>query len=105
MTVSFPGVGHRYLADFQSWRVELYFSSDTQLTYTEIEPGGGRGSSETVQISVLPVRTGLFIVRWQEADKTTVVHVEDYRENTIVTNITDPTLAFSQYQGTMTQIA
>jgi len=46
----------------------------------------------------------IFLVTWQEADKTTVVHVEDYVKRTIVTNITNPDLTFEQYHGTFTEL-
>jgi hypothetical protein len=39
-------------------------------------------------------------VAWQEADKTTVVHLEDYKNM----NITGPGGRFQSFQGGMTQI-
>jgi hypothetical protein len=106
MPDAFPAVGHRYLVDFQQFRVELFFESSTSLTYTGIKPDGSRGGSETVSITVEPIRDQLFLVTWQEADKTTVVHLEDYKNNTIITNITDPTgdQRLSKFHGKMTLI-
>jgi hypothetical protein len=104
MADAFPGTGHRYLVDFQEFRVELYFESETSLTYTGIKADGSRGESETVSITVEPIRDMLFLVTWREADKTTVVHVEDYKNNTIITNVTDPDLTFSKFHGRMTLI-
>jgi hypothetical protein len=98
---SFPAVGHRYLVDFGSWRTELSFQSDTSLTYTGIRSDGSHGESETVTIKVDPVRDQLFLVSWQESDKTTVVHLEDYRDNRIVTHITGSDGSFSIFHGTM----
>jgi hypothetical protein len=102
MAYEFPAVGHRYLVDFKAFRVELFFSSESSLTYTGIKPDGSRGDSETVSICVEPIRDGLFLVTWQEADKTTVVHLEDYKDNTIITNITNPDNTFLKFHGTMT---
>ena len=101
----FPAVGHRYLVDFKAFRVELFFASITSLTYTGIKADGSHGSSETVSITVEPIRDHLFLVTWQEEDKTTVVHLEDYRDNTIITNITDPDGTFSKFHGTMSLIS
>jgi hypothetical protein len=98
---TFPGTGHRYLVDFEAFRVELYFESETSLTYTGIKADGSHGSSETVSFSVEPIRDDLFLVTWQEADKTTVVHLEDYAQDTIITNITGPDGSFSKYHGKM----
>jgi hypothetical protein len=44
-------------------------------------------------------------VAWQEADKTTVVHLEDYNNMNIITNITGPGGRFQSFQGGMTQIS
>lgn len=92
------------MVDFGNWKTELAFASDTSLTYTGIRNDGSRGSSETVTITVAPVRDLLFLVTWQESDKTTVVHLEDYRENHIVTHITSPDGSFSIFRGTMIRI-
>jgi MoaF-like len=105
MPETFPAVGHRYLVDFQAFRVELYFESITSLTYTGVAKDGKRGDSETVAITVEPIRDQLFLVTWQESDKTTVVHLEDYKEMTIVTNITGSDGSFSKFHGQMTPIS
>ncbi len=98
MANGFPAVGHRYLVDFQAFRVELYFASVTSLTYTGINADGSKGGSETVTITVEPIRDQLYLVTWQESDKTTVIHLEDYKLNTIITNITNPDLTFEKYR-------
>jgi hypothetical protein len=105
MSQKFPAVGHRYLVNFKAFRVQLYFQSETSLTYTGVAPDGSLGGSETVTIKVEPIRDHLFLVTWQESDKTTVVHLEDYKDKTIITNITNPDLTFDQYHGTFTQIS
>ena len=81
------------------------FESETSLTYTGIHPDGSRDGPETVVITVEPIRDQLILVTWQEADKTTVVHLEDYKQNTIITNITEPGMKFSNYHGRMTLIS
>jgi hypothetical protein len=114
MPETFPAIGHRYLVDFKAFRVELYFASDTSMTYTSVRRDGSRGGSETVRIAVEPVRDGLFLVTWQESDQTTVVHLEDYKNNAIITHITTlvtgapgtkPDLTFQIFHGSMTQIS
>jgi hypothetical protein len=105
MPETFPGVGHRYLVDFKAFRVELDFASETSLTYYNLDANGQRVGQETVTIAVESVRDGLFLVTWTESDKTTVVHLEDYRLNRIITNITDPTNGLLKFEGTMTEIA
>ena len=103
--MNFPAVGHKYLVDFQAFRVELNFTSLSSMTYTGIAPDGSRGGSETVKICVKSLGHDMFLVTWQESDKTVVVHIEDYANNTIVTNITNPDLSFDQFHGTFKQTA
>jgi predicted Zn-dependent protease len=100
MNNAFPGVGHRYFVDFQAFQVELDFASDTSLTYYNLDQAGNKVGSETVTIKVEAITDGIFLVTWQESDKTTVVHIENYVQSTIVTNITEPDLTFDQFHGT-----
>ena len=105
MSSTFPAVGRRYIVDFKAFRVQLYFESLTSLTYVGVKPDGSLGGSETVTIKVETIGDDLFLVTWQESDKTTVVHVEDYKHHTIITNITNPDLTFDQYHGTFAEIS
>jgi hypothetical protein len=117
MTDTFPAVGHKYVVTFSSddgagqFRVQLDFHSLTSLTYTAVRPDGSLGAnSETVDITIEPIRDSLFLVTWKEQFGTTVVHLEDYKNNTIITNITSPTDAankpdFSKFHGTVQQVA
>lgn len=105
MYEKFPGLGHRYFVDFQAFQVELDFTSQTSLTYYNLDKEGKRGGSETVTIKIEPITHDIFLVTWQESDKTTVVHIEDYGRLTIVTNITGPDLSFSQFHGTVKQLS
>jgi MoaF-like len=101
----FPAVGHRYLVDFKQFRVELDFTSETSMTYYNLDANGNHVGHETVTIAVEPIRDGLFLVTWTEKDKTTVVHLEDYRLNRIITNFTDPKDGLMKFEGDMKQIA
>ena len=105
MSEVFPGVGRRYLVDFVQFRIELHFTSEKSLTYYNLDAAGKHVGEETVKIAVEPIRDGLFLVTWTEQDKTTVVHLEDYRLNRIITNITDPTDGLMRFEGKMTQLA
>jgi hypothetical protein len=105
MSTVFPAVGHRYFVDFKAFQVELDFASDTSLTYYNLDKAGNKTGSETVAIKVEPINDGIFLVTWQESDKTTVVHIENYIQNTIVTNITGSDLSFEQFHGTFRQLA
>jgi hypothetical protein len=58
-----------------------------------------------VTIKVEPIIDGIFLVTWQESDKKTVVHIEDYNRQTIVTNITEADLTFDQFHGTFRELS
>lgn len=104
MPEKFPGVGHCYRVDFKAFRVDLDFTSETSLTYYNLDANNQRVGHETVTIAVEPIRDGLFLVTWTESDKSTVVHLEDYRLMRIITNITDPKDGLMKFEGTMTEI-
>jgi hypothetical protein len=77
---AFPAVGHKYVVDFTAdsgaggFRVQLDFHSLTSLTYTRVRPHGSLSAqSETVQITVEPLRDMLFLVSWKERGGTTVM--------------------------------
>ena len=99
MADEFPAVGHKYLVHFKAddgpgeFRVQLDFHSLTKMTYTSANADGSLnpGNFENVDITVEPIRDLLFLVTWKEGSGLTVVHLEDYKNNTIVSSITQPT--------------
>jgi hypothetical protein len=95
---AFPGLGHVVQVDFgNKW--DLHFHSLTSMTYT---PAGHPVSDgETVKIAVTPIRPGVFMVTWQEGDGTTVVHVEDYENGILYTNIGTANHKFYNLKGTL----
>lgn len=102
-TTHFPAVGHVYEANFGGWVHHLHFKSETVMTLT-IAEGPFKGTTETVQITVTPIRPGVFLTSWQELDKTTVVHLEDYENGIVHTNVTQRNGAFIRCSGTLKQV-
>ena len=101
---AFPGAGRKYAVVFPKFRAELDFHSATSLTFTLIQPDGGRGRTETVNFRAQPIATNIFLITWQEANKTTVVQVEDFASGVIFTNITRADGTFIQDKGTFSEI-
>jgi len=101
MPSDFPGTGHRYLVDFQAFKVIMSFASDTSLTYTPLKPDGSPSDPATVVIKAESIAPDIWLVTWTESDNTTVVHIEDYGRKTIITNITTPPpdFRFDQFHG------
>jgi hypothetical protein len=102
-TTPFPAVGHVYEANFGSWVFHLHFKSETVMTLTNAE-GLFKGISETVQISVTLIRPDVFMITWQEADRTTVVHVQDFENGIVHTYVTEPNGAFLCASGTLKKL-
>jgi hypothetical protein len=102
MSNAFPGTGHKYLVDFQTFKVTHSFTSDTSLTYVVLNPDGSAGETKTVVIKTENIAPDVYLVTWVESDNTTVVHIEDYGRNTIIANITSPppNFGFNQFHGT-----
>jgi hypothetical protein len=98
-TEQFPGAGHIYYADFGVFSATLDFESDEVLTYTT-----SAGETETVQITAVRLRNKLWEVYWQEADGTTVVHVQDFQNGTVRTHLTRPTGEFLVLDGSLTKL-
>lgn len=104
MTETFPAVGHVYEANFGGDYVyRLRFDSDASLTFTGLA-GASKDFTETVPITVTRIRPGLFMVTWQESSLATVVHVEDFEQGVVYTNVTMPDHSFASYMGTLKQI-
>jgi hypothetical protein len=95
----FPAVGHVYEVNFGVFVADLYFESETKMTYTLPD-----GTSETVKTTITQIRPGVYMVYWQEADKTTVVHVEDYENGVVYTNITRNDMRFDNLKGTLKKL-
>lgn len=96
---SFPAVGHKYIVDYGGdFLVRFEFNSITSLTIYGLK-GKYKDFVETVEIRVTKIADELFMVAWQEENKTTVVHVEDFKKGIIYANITQPENVFLRLQG------
>ena len=96
----YPAIGRRLLVTFPAFRAELNIHSTSSLTWYLLNADGSKGRSETVNARMQPVIGQVFLVTWQEANKTTVVQVQDFGRGAIFTNITRPDGTFLQSKGT-----
>lgn len=100
---AFPATGHVYEARFSAETVfRLDFRQPQQLTYTVLA-GPTRGKTETVHYTAVPVAPNIFMVYWQEADGTRVVHVENFQREHVWTNIALPDGGFLHLDAPLTQ--
>lgn len=97
----YPAVGHVYEAKFGELAYHLDFSPDgDRMTFTSV--GEGKPVAEavvTVKYSATMIRPQVFMVHWTEPDGSTVVHVEDFENDVVFTNITLPDHTFLNFKG------
>jgi phenolic acid decarboxylase len=100
----FPAAGHVFEVNFGGDYVfNLDFKSDTQMTYTG-QVGAFVGVVDTVAITAVKIRPGVYMIYWTESDQTEIVHVEDYDNGVVYTNITPPGKQAVHFKGTLKQI-
>lgn len=102
---AFPAVGRTYKVDFGGGNAfTIAFTSDSEMVFTKLAPPN-EGMVETVRFTHRAIRDDVFLVYWQEADRTTVVHVEDFGKGEIHTNITGPDGSFFNGFSKLTQVS
>ena len=93
-------VGETWLFDIGVAIIEQRYDSISSMHY-RVASGPRIGMEETVAIEVQLIRPGVFLVSWQEADGITVVHVEDFDENSFYSHATMPGGQFNRVHGKM----
>ncbi len=102
--VKFPGVNHTYEANYGGdFIFHLHFESETSMTLIGLK-GRFKGVNEKEAISITPIRPNVFLVSWQEANKSTVVEVQDFENGTVFANATMPDLSFERLKGNLTEL-
>jgi hypothetical protein len=99
---SYP-VGETWLFDIGVATIEQRYDSINSMHY-RIASGSRAGFEETVAIDVHLIRPDVFLVSWQEADGVTVVHVEDFSDNTFYSNATLIDGRFMRVRGSMRRV-
>lgn len=100
---AFPAPGHSYEVSFGAMAFHLDFDPDgKRMTFRAA--ANPNAPTETIHYTAVPIRPGVFMVYWAEASGTTVVHVEDFEQGVVHTNITGPDLSFTNLSGTLKQL-
>ena len=80
------------------------YSDDGCTMRYEVTEGPYAGSSAEVQYAAVELSPGLFALSWQEADRGTVVHVDDFRAGTSRTFYTTADLNFMRMEGSLAKV-
>jgi hypothetical protein len=99
-TIYYPAIGQRYIFDIGIAQVEQSYPTATTMHY-KVLTGPRAGNEETVAIQVKQIASNVFLVSWQEGDKITVVHVEDYNTHTFDSCVTMPDGKFRRFTSKM----
>lgn len=96
----YPPLGETWIFDIGVAQVEQSYPTINTLHYRVIT-GPRTGSEDTVALDVKAIAQGIFLASWQEHDKITVVHVEDYNTGTFDSCVTMPDGTFRRFTSKM----
>jgi MoaF-like len=68
----------------------MHYSADGKQMTFETLFGPDKGTSLTVDVTVMPIRPDVFLVSWQEPSGRVVVHVEDYKNMLVYSTFNEP---------------
>jgi hypothetical protein len=102
-TSAIPLIGHVFEADFGALTYHLRFEADNIMILTEVR-GPQPGIKQTINVKKVEIRPNVYLVHWQEADKTTVTDLQDYENQVVYANITTPKSEFLSLKGTLKTI-
>jgi len=99
-------VGRVFDFEMEGYTFRLDFTSESSLTYTVLRaPNPFQvDTKQTVDYHRVEIRPNVYFVYWQEPDKTTVTHYEDFEKNVVYSNITTPDHEFLTLHGTIKPI-
>ncbi|MFT3906663.1 MAG: hypothetical protein QM718_10195 [Steroidobacteraceae bacterium] len=97
-------VGETWIFDIGVAEIEHRFVAPGQLHY-HVLSGPRRGSEETVPLDVQAIRPGVFLTSWQEQDRTTVVHLEDFERGEFFSHVSFSDGRFIRHHGRMRRAA
>jgi hypothetical protein len=96
-------IGRAFDCRFGPFVPRLQFLSETSLQLDIPTPDGS--ARQVVATAVTPVRQGIFMLSWTEADGTTVVHTQDFETNSVHSHARLPDGTLVRSQGTITWVA
>ncbi|WP_037217404.1 hypothetical protein [Rhizobium sp. IBUN] len=81
-----------------------YAADKNNLTY-EITGGSLKGATAKVAFEWKELDGGNFVISWQEADGSTVVHIDNFEKGSSLTFFTTPGSGFYRLSGSLRELA
>jgi glyoxylase-like metal-dependent hydrolase (beta-lactamase superfamily II) len=102
-TAAFPAICRKVEVNFGGeYLFELDFFSERQMTFRGlVTRSEGRLVTDTVRYTAVPIAPQIYMVYWTESDGTHVVHIEDFGQGIVHTNIAAPDGSFTNLKGTL----
>jgi hypothetical protein len=99
--MSFPLAGQRFEVDYGDLvATNAYAEEGNSLTYA-ITGGALTGNSATVVFAWRHLFGGTYAISWQEADGSTVVHIDDFEAGRSLAFFTTPDAQFFRLEGSL----
>jgi hypothetical protein len=95
-----PFVGKRFEYRYGGFAALEQFVSESEMTFT-ITAGGTAGRTERVKYQAKKVAPDTYLIAWQEADGGTVVHIDNFCQQTSHSLYTSAQQKFHVSQGTV----
>ncbi len=96
-------IGRKFEANFGEKAFTLFYENPNKLVLTEIK-GPEVGRVQILTVSIVELRSNLFMVNRQEESKLTVTDIEDYEKGVVYANMTTPNDNFISAKGTLKEI-
>lgn len=98
-------VGHTFRIQYgPAMTVLNTYAEDGRTMRYEVTEGEYAGATAEVLYTAVELAPGLFALSWQEADKGTVVHIDNFAAGTSRTFYTTAELGFLRMEGSLTQL-
>ncbi|MBP8936955.1 MAG: adenylate cyclase [Agrobacterium sp.] len=98
---TFPFAGRTFEVDYGDLvATNAYAADKDSLTY-EITGGSLKGATAEVAFEWEELGSGDFVISWQEADGSTVVHVDNFGKGSSLSFFTTPQSNFYRLSGTL----
>ena len=100
-TTLFPMAGRRFEVDYGGLVAENAYAEDGIHMRYEITEGDFAGAVGEVAYTWQHVAGEIYAISWQEADRATVVHLDDFAGGTSRSFFTAPSLDFYRLEGSL----
>lgn len=100
-----PFVGRVFRIDYgEAMTVLNRYADDGRTMRYEVIAGPFTGASADVQYEAVEIGPGVYVLSWQEADRGTVVHVDDFVGGASRSFYTTATNDFVRMAGTLARV-